>query len=347
MLQRALAISGLLLVATSVASPAAGQTSIVVNVAAESGQRLPYSVVTVLGGNGSSAFTDESGTYSFRSSASPVRLRIRHLGFAPKDTTINLAGTRSATITVRLTPVALQLGVVDVRDNNTCKRSSNNETLAAIMQELITNAEHERMLRQQYPFWYRLRRTYDSYEPGFGLRRKRDDVWYASLSNDRYRPGVAIRRAPRGRTRAYREVWIPSLLDLADTVFLRHHCFRYKGITTVDGRAVHQLDFEPGKSLTHSVDYRGSAYLDSATYVIRRADFVLTNIDLLLTSATSLEIYTNYSQLFPGVALFDRIRAIQRGSGLEYNNFESALIDDQKRIEVKFMRLPPGSSLNR
>lgn len=329
------------LIAGLLAQVAGAQTTLTVKVTSEAGDALPYSVVTVT--PGSTVFTGEHGSYTFAAKASTLKLRVRHLGFTARDTTIDVSG-RAFSIVVRLSPVALNLNTVSVRENSRCRPTPNNGTLAVVLEELTKNAEQEHLLRRQYPFRYRLHRVYDAYEPGFGLRKRQDDAWYGSTSTDRYTPGKILRSGVKGARRAGTEVWIPSLLDLADTVFLNRHCFSYKGVVNLEGTQVHQLDFEPDNSLINSIDYRGSAYLDSTTYVIRRAEFTLTNIELLHTSASSLEVITRYTELFPGVALFDRIRAVQRGSGAAYDNFEGAQIDDQRRIEVKFVKAPPGAS---
>ena len=82
---------------------------------------------------------------------------------------------------------------------------------------------------------------------------------------------------------------VPQLVDFADEVFTDNHCFRYAGVSTVDGVRRIQVDFEPIKTLREP-DVRGSMYLDTASYQLVRTDFVMERPSYLHPTEETLEI---------------------------------------------------------
>jgi hypothetical protein len=259
------------------------------------------------------------------------------------DTTVIAAAGAPLTVRLSLAPVALHLSVVKVKERNDCRIDDRSSELAVLLEELIKNAERDKLLRTEYPFAYKLERTLDVYDPQLHMTSKRHDVGtYGSLVADRYAPGRVVRDAKGKRVRSKREVHVPSLGDIADDAFLRNHCFVYAGITKLGNSTVHKIDFEPTISLRNSIDLSGTAYLDTGTYMIRQADFVLTNGVLATPPVEGYEISTTFTEIYPGLAIFSRIRSEQRMSGAGFSYTGGKLVDDQRLIGVIFSRGQPG-----
>lgn len=261
-----------LLTAVSVAN-AQSVARVEIVVASPSGEPLPFSEISVTPGQ--SRFTDEQGRMGFDAKAGVTyKIRLRHLGYTALDTAVVVTG--AGRIHMRLSPVrvAFNLSVVDVREHNDCRTSGRSPQLPVLLEELRKNAQRDSLLRYQYPFAYRLSRTYDTFDPQMRMTSKfRDYSWYPGVPPDRYVPG--------------------------------------------------------------SVDFRGSAYLDTASYMIRRIDFELTNY-------SEYAVSVSFTEMYRGLAIFDRIRSQQRMTGAAFSFTGENIVDDQKLVEVSFYRDAPA-----
>lgn len=315
--------------------PAAGQTPLVeISVFSSLGEPLRYSTVSITPGE--TKFTSEEGRFSFAVPA-PGRyaIRVKHLGFAALDTAVTVGGASRTAVKLILNPVAIHLGAMQVRDRNACKSARTPGTdLYIALEELIKNAERDRLLRNSYPFVYKLARRYNVMHPSGGDPLVRTDtIPFQSRTADGYRPGDILQQGQRG-SRTMREVRLPSLSDLADDLFLRNHCFSYGGTKDVAGSPAYRIDFSPVKGMTNP-DFEGSAYLDTATYMIRKVEFIVTRPERI--SISGLAVTTTFRELFPGLAVFDTVHSVQ-----PMGKFD--LVDEQKLVDVKFLRGSPASS---
>lgn len=327
-----------------VASTAAAQSTANVEVSVQSiiGGPLSYSTIDVTPGR--ARFTSEAGRYLFDAKqGSTYRIRVKHLGFGAVDTTVVIRDAGLQRVLVTMRPVALHLAEISVRDNNSCGRTGSGAELAVALEELQKNAERDVLLRNQYPFVYRLAREYDTYDIDAGIAGKRRDTSVLlSTTSDRYKPGNNIRRTSGKRPRSVRELRIPTLQDFADPIFFRSHCFSFGGVAVVDHALTYKIDFQPASSLRGSTDFAGSAYLDAATYMIKRADFSMTNPGLANPPVIGLEVSTTFKEIFRGVAVFDHIRGVQRVSGRGFGGSRGEQVDDQRLVSVVFRRDIPG-----
>ena len=309
--------------------------SVDIAVVSSLGQPLSFSAIDV--SPGQARFTSEAGHYSFSAPApGKYRIRVKHLGFSAVDTTISVGGDNHYRVTITMRPVALHLNEISVRDNNSCARTTPDAQLAIALDQLQQNAERDLLLRTEYPFSYQLARKYDTYDPDMrmaGLRQ--DTAVYRSLTNDKYEPGQIVRRSGDKLARTVREVRVPTLEDLADPVFLRSHCFSFGGLVVIDHVLTYRIDFQPGNSLRNAPDFAGSAYLDTSSYMIKRADFTMTNSTLVVPPVIALEVSTTYKEIFRGVALFDHIRSVQQ-VGPQGAGGKREQVDDQQLVNVQF-----------
>jgi len=317
------------------AAPLAAQSSVELTVVGANGEPLRYSTVEVTGGE--SRFTTEEGKFNF-SAPKPgaYQIRVKHLGFTALDTVVTVGGGPRISLTLMLHPVALRLSSVEVRDKNSCKSGRTPGTnLYIALEELRKNAERDRILRNSYPFMYKLARRYDSFGSGSGEAPivKQDTAVFSSRTDDRYRPGNIFLPSQSG-SRGTREVRIPSLSDLADDAFMRSHCFSFGGLEESGDATTYRIDFTPAPNIVSS-DFEGSAYLDTATYMIRQVEFRITRPERV--HVTALNVKTTFRELFPGLALFYTVRGVQPMGRYD-------LVDDQKLVEINFLRGSPSSS---
>jgi hypothetical protein len=318
------------------ATPLAAQSTSVVElkVVAPNGEPLRYSTIDVAGGE--SRFTTEEGKFNFTvPKPGTYQLRVKHLGFTALDTAITVGAEARMALTLMLKPVALHLSKVEVRDKNSCRSGRTPGTnLYIALEELRKNAERDRILRNSYPFVYKLARRYDSFSAGRNESPivKQDTAVFSSRTNDAYRPGNIFMSTQGGR--GTREVRIPSLSDLADDVFMRSHCFSFGGLQETDDAVAYRIDFTPAPNIASS-DFEGSAYLDTATYMIRQLEFRITRPERV--NVTALNVKTTFRELFPGLALFYTVRGVQPMGRYD-------LIDDQKLVEINFLRGSPSTS---
>ncbi len=304
-----------------------------ISVVTPMGDPLPFSTIDVTPGQ--ARFTSEVGHYSFSAQEhSTYKLRVKHLGFAAFDTTITTAEAPRYMVKVIMQPVAFHLATVSVRGKTSCNQPGEGTELSFALEQLQQNAERDLLLRNEYPFEYRLARAYDTFDPS--LRRsvvKRDTVSIRSESVDRYVPGNIIRRV-NNQGRSPLEVRFPVLSDLADSVFLRSHCFSFGGPAMLDKVPTYRINFRPAASIGKNPDFEGSAYLDAKSYMIKRAEFSMTNSMRVSPPVAGLRVTTTYKEIFPGLAVLDHIRGVEKIGGALFGGADQ--VDDQKLLDVVF-----------
>jgi len=303
-------------------------------------QPLPYSTVSLEGVTQRKLASPE-GRFSFKvDSAGNYRLRIRQLGFAPLDTVISFDGT-SLQLTLVLRPVAFKLADVRTVSGTPCSRQVDRDAFASgILEEVKKNAERELVLRNQYPFRYFLARGHGTRRVGEGRPPFRDTVVLASGTGDRYQVGKIVRERASGNSSG-REMRVPQLTDLADSVFLREHCFSYGGTKRLGNRPVFQLNFTPARTL-RTPDVEGSISIDTVSYTVQEAVFRLTDPEMLYPPILGLEVRTTYKEIVPGLSLFDLISSTQPLPMTRVYDSPQAAVEVQKLIRLQFLRDAPS-----
>jgi len=235
----------------------------------EDGQPLGFATISVVS-RGTQRLASEGGTFVLRDlPPGEVRLRFRHIGFAPKDTAFVVGANDTARIRVEMTRLALRLPTVVV--DGTCTDRTPFEVSSGVLAELFDqvrqNAERLRLLAIERPF---VIRTVS--EGGF---RDRDNNVVGAARVDTVERGplpakpYAPRRIIYPGEGAYAGRWViklPELPDLADTAFTNNHCFWYAGQERLGSDSVIRVDFEPVPWLAREVDLLGSIYLRADGY---------------------------------------------------------------------------------
>jgi hypothetical protein len=160
----------------------------------------------------------------------------------------------------------------------------------------------------------------------------------ASEWGDRYEPGNVLHRERLGFT-----VSLLFVHSLADPVFWDRHCLVARAVERRDGQPWLRLDFAPARDVT-TPDWQGSAWLDSATSVLRRIEFRLTGLadD---DSPRRLEGYTTFSAPSPFITIPDSSVAYwwrrSPASELEWGKPDVLQLLHVTAIEYSGARPPP------
>ncbi|MFN2604081.1 MAG: carboxypeptidase-like regulatory domain-containing protein [Gemmatimonadaceae bacterium] len=279
-------------------------------------QPLPYSTV-VFDPIGRERFTDQGGSFTyFAVPAGKYKVRIRQLGYTPLDTTIVVtAATTNMLFRLDRVPSTLE----DVQVSAPVRRCIvpeengfvDDAELAIVLAEARKNAQRENLLRRTYPFEYKLAQQHDTYDTQASTHKiVYDTTTFRSDDSWRYRQGKVVSGDFSKVFGDVRVMRLPTLTDLADTRFLVAHCFKYSGISEEDSTPTYRIDFAPLPEIA-SPDVEGSIFIDSASYLIRRAEFRLTKGGSVKPAILGMKVTTTYREVLPNVALFDEIKSVQ------------------------------------
>ena len=239
-----------------------------------------------------------------------LRLRIRQLGYqfvdrdiarvAPGDLVID-------TLTVTLARVAYVLPDVTthVAGCSTDADSSTKALAVIALGQLRMGAERYEAFRKAYPFQIRQKRRTVRFNPDGTARAVLEDTEQAASEDwgERYQPGRILDRSSRGLSAR-----LLFLSALADPVFWQHHCFGVRGFETLAQDRVRRLEFVPVATVTEP-DYMGTAFVDSATSMLRRVEFQMTGLrdnDV----PRRLEGYTTFRSPSPFIVIPDSTVAV-------------------------------------
>lgn len=277
----------------------------------DSAAPLPYAVVEMTPGR--KLFTDRHGSFVFTSVA-PGRYRFaaRQVGYAPAETTLTVGGD-AAPLRLVLRHLPIELHAIAVEAVASCRAPgmaplAADTGLATVFEQLFENAARFQLLADEYPFTYWMERSAADYDArGTSIWEGHDTLAIRSDQRLRYVPGSVLRRglAPGGRPA--RVVGVPQLPDLADSAFRARHCFRYGGMSALDGAPMVLLEFRAGERLP-SVDVDGSVWLDAATYAVRR--IVVRIAPAPIADLQSVEVTADFREIAPWVLVPRRIETV-------------------------------------
>ncbi|HUQ18983.1 MAG TPA: carboxypeptidase regulatory-like domain-containing protein [Gemmatimonadaceae bacterium] len=313
------------------------------------GQPIPYTTI-LIEPIGRERFTDQSGRFVYFSVApGKYRIRIRQVGYSPIDTTMMLtAANRQPVFTMSKIPSTLAEMQITAPPRKCIVPEENgfvgDPELSVVLTEARKNAERERMLRRTYPFEYKLAQQHDTYDLKDSTHRVvYDTMTYRSDDDWKYRQGKVVSDEKNKLFGDVRVMRLPTLTDLADVRFLTAHCFKYSGITSEDRIPVHQIDFQPITDIT-APDVEGSIFIDSATYLIRRAEFRLTRGGSVKPAILGMKVTTTYREVLPNVALFDEIRSVQPLNPSRASANPTEFRETQQLLSFRFLYGgPPGT----
>lgn len=249
-----------------------------------------------------------------------VTLRVKRLGFTPKDTTVTVTDAASQSVVVALKRVEVKLEAVTVVAWPPCKRPGvprrgGDARVRAVVEQLRQNAERYRLLINTYPFNYASLREFGSRElDGAEQIESADTIIVTGRPAWSYRPGTLIAREPvreqRADTRPLSE-WvmrIPSLSDLADDRFIENHCFHVAGLEDKEGARLLRIDIVAAERLKSS-DVNVVAWLDPKDFQLRYATFSLSKIPAQFAGLLHSTSRVSYVELLPFVPVMQLMTA--------------------------------------
>ena len=306
---------------------------------AESGDRIPFAMVSLEPGAGA-RFSDSSGMFVFpRLTQGRYRLRVLQVGMSPFDTSVTINGRLE--LRVALHHIVVHLAALTVAARASCGTPAPADTtarsgLATILGQLRQNAERFRMLSDQYVFRYRLvRHRLDQLSAG-PARTRTDTLEYFSSGERRYAAGHVIEPDSQATTDGDWLVHFPVLSDFADPTFLRAHCFQFRGVKREDGQNWIRVDFHPVPG-TVTTDVEGSVFLDTATYQVRRLSLRLTLVGQLVPGVEDWTSTVTFRELVPNLIVIESMRSVtfpahQLGFG------DRTRIAEFRLLDVHFLR---------
>lgn len=314
---------------------------------------IPFSTVR-LRPLGRERFTDGSGKFVYYLIApGEYQLNVRMLGYLPVDTAVKVQAGVPVNLVVTMVRIPTALEAVQVTaPPRRCLYPDemgyvDDPELATVLNEARKNAQREQLLRRTYPFEYRLAQSHDTYDVADSTHSmQHDTVTYRSDDNWRYRKGKVV---SHDRNRFFGDVRLmrlPTLGDLADRNFLSAHCFKYAGVVDQNGSRTHRIDFSPDSNLV-APDVEGSIYMDSATYLIRRAQFRLTHGGTIKPAIIGMEVTTTYREILPNVVLFDEIHSVQPLTAVQPGGRKVEFREEQRLLSYRFLYSGPPGTLGR
>jgi hypothetical protein len=298
-------------------------------------------------GSGTSRLTDERGELrTVRPRDGALRLRVRQIGFRAVERQLHASAAVPDTLTFALRRVTFTLPGVFATAESRCAPATDSLSTrlsATVLEQLRLGAGHYERFRRAYPFRVREeRRTVTLGRDGKPVRvTSRFEQFDSGSWDAKYETGSVIQSQPLGFS-----VPILFVTALADERFWRAHCFAVHGIETVAGGRALRLGYFPTPNV-RTVDWEGSALVDSATGLLRRVEFRLTGLrddDL----PRRLEGYTTFRSPSPFVVVPDSTVAMwwRRGPG-EDGEWRTPDVVQLLRVDTLRFRkgTPPPSPL--
>lgn len=309
---------------------------------AETGGALPYSAVTMVA-SGLERFSDDSGRFVLGGlKPDRVVLRVRHIGYAPRETEVTVGQGQNVDLRVELRRIAITLAGIRVEAAKECvepgrPRPEIDSALVVVFQQLEQNAQQYRLITTKYPFESIVHQYY-SYNTTAGIAPIREALsMVRSDGREHYAPGDVI--VQHGLARA---VAIPSLAVFTDRKFIEAHCFRTGGLEEVEGQRLFRIDFQAAEKID-SPDLDGSIYLDPANFVIRRSVIRVSKLSRGLNEFDSITVTSRFEEIFPGVPIVAEADGLSHYAKPRASNGDKllAFAEHQRDVQVRFLRGVP------
>jgi len=341
------------LIAPSCASAQSGAAlriaGVVVSQAAQS--PLGHSMIT-LQPVGREIFSDDQGRFVFVGvPPGRYRMRVAHLGFAPKDITLDVSADSTVTrVRIELDAVQVRLATVRVTAAATCTLPGRPDPvkerdLVIVLDQLEQNARQYRLLADSFPYSYQEERTTFAVRSDSMILARRIDTLLLRSDNPTwtYRAGhVLSDNTMQGL------MHLPLLSDFASDDFIKSHCFRYGGMAqTLEGPAV-RIDFRADDRLK-APDVNGSILLDASSYQIRSAVLQLSRIpDPMSRFVSSVRATTLFREVEPSVLVISHVHGVTTLYPPRLDIIATAsTVDDQTLLRFGFVGRSPGQSSQR
>lgn len=319
---------------------------------------LGYAVVAAAA-LGVERFTNANGVVAIPIPApGQVALRVKRLGFTPKDTTVTVTDAAAQSVVVSLRRVEVKLEAVTVVAWPPCKRPGvprrgGDARVRTVVEQIRQNAERYRLLTRTYPFNYAsLREMGQRDVDGTETIESTDTIVVTGQPIWSYRPGTLIAREAvpllRRETRSASE-WvmrIPSLSDLTEQVFIDNHCFHVAGLEEKEGQQLLRIDIVAAERLK-SADVNVVAWLDPTDFQLRYATFSLSKIPQELRGLLHSMNRVTYVELLPFVSVMRLMTAENLVQYETPRRSTRTFIERQRILTLTFLgERPEGATID-
>lgn len=312
-------------------------------VAKGTGEALGSSIVGIEGLD-RTTFSSGSGQFSFRDlSVGPHVLRVRRLGFTPRDIRVDVRTGGTDTIRVELERVAVTLGRIVVKAWPPCLtpglHTDTDSALASIVQQIRLNAEQFQFLAEKYPFMYDVVITHASKLRKDGRTVGPPPVTRPRLSKagSTYEPGEVIYSVAR----AY-YFQIPTLSDVASPKFVNSHCWHYGGVESIDEEEMFRVDIVAFDALMDT-DVNGSFFVDKNSFQIRRSVLHLSRRPTQFPEMLDMETTTDFFEVMPSISVQSHVYSVQRIDPTHKATVDE-VVEEHRTINFKFLGRRPGET---
>ena len=311
---------------------------------------IPYAVVSIAALN-RERFSDAEGRYLLSGVPDGTHaVLVRRLGFYPWRGNVTIAARASITLDVQLEALPIRLPLIAVREMARCPNPgmpdpAREADVYALFQLLRENADRYRLLASAYRFMYVQSRAIGEVTDSGLVVQRVDTSIIESTTHARYRPGrVVTNSAGVGRTPEY-TMALPTILELADDVFIRNHCFGFGGMVQERGETWFRINMRAADRI-NTPDVHGAFYLDSATSQLRRMELEMSRPDRLpqtLRQVIGVTVATSFFDIAAGISVIESVCAANRqrdNSG--GRRLPPTPIELQQLIGYRFASAPPG-----
>lgn len=317
--------------------------------AAQADVPLPYSVVSIPALS-LERFSDPQGRFTLSAlRAGTYDIIVRRIGYTPYHGRVQIDSGVTATLAVTLQQIPVRLAATTVRALTSCPRpgvpdARTDPEVAALVGLLRENADRYRLLASQYPFIYLQIRAIGVMGDRDMLLSRVDTLLVKSGNHTVYAPGKVVTHVPGVRGAGEYTMVIPTLVDIADDLFTRNHCFAYGGTVTEDGETWVRLDVRAADRL-NSPDVNGSFYLDSATVQLRRMTLTMSRPERLprqLSGVIGVDVVTSFLAIADGISVIDKVCAVNRIRQRRGQVVTVTPAELQQLLLYEFMEPPTG-----
>jgi hypothetical protein len=299
------------------ALPARQPPLLLVRVMDDASRRPVLNAEVIDQASGQHRFTNERGEVRLAwPGDGQLQLRARQVGYRFVDRLIRrvVDGARQ-TDTAAFSLVRISYTLPEVFARTGCSETSDSVSRSlsvSVLEQLRASAERYEAFRKAYPFKVKVERrtALVAGERLLGPIRRSIEEADSDEWGDPYLPGHVVDQNARGFS-----VPILFVAALANPAFWDHHCFVARGIETMHGERLLRLQFSPSQS-DRTVDWAGSALIDSATSLLRRVEFQLAGLRQD-ESPNRFEGYTTFMSPSPDIVVPDSTVAIwwRHGAG--------------------------------
>jgi len=317
--------------------------------AAQADVALSYAVVSIPALS-LERFSDPEGRFTLSAlRTGTYDIVVRRIGYTPYRGRVKIDSGVTATLLVTLQQIPVRLASTTVRALAKCPRPGlpdlrTDPEVAALVGLLRENADRYRLLVSQYPFIVLQIRAIGELNERDMFVSRVDTLLVRSSNRTVYAPGKVVSRTYDSPGTPEYKMVIPTLVDLADELFTRNHCFAYGGTMREDDETWVRIEVRAADRLK-TPDVNGSFYLDSATAQLRRMTLTLSRPERLprqLNRVIGVELVTSFLAIADGLSVIDKVCAVNRMRPPRGQVVAVTPAELQQLLVYEFTEPPPG-----